>query len=74
MVVGAGDAALGWGALIQRAVLGLPAQKEREEGTSFTPVICRRDKPATSGSGERGKGKEKGSGFLLLSTPTENLH
>lgn len=41
VVVGAGDAALGWGALVQRAVLGLPAQEEREEGTSFTPVTQR---------------------------------
>lgn len=39
VIVGAGYATLGWGALVQRAVLCLPAQKEREkEGRSFTPV------------------------------------
>lgn len=37
VIVGAGYATLGWGALVQRAVLCLPAQKERE-GRSFTPV------------------------------------
>lgn len=39
VIVGAGYATLGRGALVQRAVLCLPAQRERErEGRSFTLV------------------------------------
>lgn len=45
VIVGARYAALGWGALVQRAVLCLPTQMERErEGRNFTQVKHRGNK------------------------------
>lgn len=69
VVVGAGDAALGWGALVQRAVLGLPARKEREgEGTSFTPVAHRGDERSACRLREQGTGHRQRL-WLWLSPP-----
>jgi len=77
VIVGAGYAALGWGALVQRAVLCLPAQKERErEGRRFTSATHEGNKRSLTPSvilvsGEQHKGKDLGTIFLLLGTQRE---
>lgn len=73
VIVGAGDATLGRGALVQRAVLCLPAQKERERREKLYTCDTQREQVQLHLvcyliSGEQCKGKDLGTSFLLLGT------
>lgn len=72
VIVGAGYATLGRGALVQRAVLCLPAQRERKRREKLYTSDTQRERVQLHLvcylSGEQCNGKGLGTGFLLLGT------